>query len=276
MIRSFLVLAVAVVAVRSVCAQTYCEIPDAMAYSLKMPGITNVKLHTIDRTSASLECGAVNCMSYVMTNATTTLTQGATYTFTITHTRDVEFFPDTRNNIRVWIDYNHDGLLSELDETAMSLDHQPFGTSTAQITIPITATVGQTRMRVTAKMSDDAGHAVPTPCNVPADLLGYHGEIEDYTVTIAQSTTSVDDVEQASTVRVVPNPFVESTTVEFPTSVRNASVVLYDVLGSRVREFTSTDASHIVVDRGTLAPGAYVMQITTDNAPPIVRIVVTK
>lgn len=276
MFRSFVVVAAAVAAIGSVHAQTYCSVPAATAYSLKMPGISNVKLHTIDRTSASLECGAVNCVSYVMTNATTTLTKGASYTFSITHSRDAEFFPDARNNVRVWIDYNHDGVFTEPAETAVALNYQLYGTSTAQITIPSTATVGATRMRVTAKMSDDAGHALPTPCNIPADELGYHGEIEDYAVTITESTTSVDDEELTSALRIVPNPFVESTTIELPDGARSATVVLYDVLGNRVREITQMNERRIVLDRGTLASGAYVMQITVDNEPPVVRIVVTK
>ncbi len=274
--RPVVLLAATVVAFGTLQALQYCEIPAAMAYSLKMPGITNVKLHTIDRTSASIECGAVNCMSYVMTNATTTLTQGATYTFSIAHTRDEDFFPDTRNNIRVWIDYNHDGIFAEPAETALALNYQTFGTSTGQITIPTTATAGPTRMRVTAKMSDDAGHALPTPCNVPADDLGYHGEIEDYTVTIVQSTTSVDELEHASNVRIVPNPFVESTTIELPAATERASVVVYDVLGGRVIEVDQLGASPIRMDRGTLTSGVYVMYITLDAAPPIVRVVAMK
>lgn len=274
--RPVLLLAATVVAFGSLHAQQYCDIPAAMAYSLKMPGITNVKLHTLDRTSASLECGAVNCVSYVLTTSTTTLTQGATYPISITHTRDADFFPDARNNVRVWIDYNHDGTFTEPAETAVALNYQQYGTSTTEISVPATATPGPTRMRVTAKMSDDAGHALPTPCNVPADELGYHGEIEDYTVTIVQSTTSVDEVEQTTTVRIVPNPFVESTTIELPTATERASVVVYDVLGGRVIEVDQHGASPIRIERGTLPSGVYVMYITLDAAPPIVRVVAMK
>src|SRR5690242_4856215 len=156
----------------------WCTVTTAIPYSPDMPGITNVTLNTINRNSLPIENYPNN--SYVNTGISTTLNAGQTYSFSITHTRDAVNFPTARNNIRVWIDFNHDFSFDDPGEMVVSLDFQTFGTSTAMITIPSSVTVGPTRMRVTAKMSSDAGHSVPTPCDNPADPLGYHGEIEDY------------------------------------------------------------------------------------------------
>src|SRR5688572_2472977 len=83
----------------------WCNVTSALPYSADMPGITNVTLNTINRNSLPIENYPGN--SYVNTGVSTTLTAGQTYSFSITHTRDAVNFPTARNNIRVWIDYNH-------------------------------------------------------------------------------------------------------------------------------------------------------------------------
>src|SRR6185503_7425692 len=84
----------------------WCPVTTALPYSPDMPGITNVTLNTINRTSLPIENYPNN--SYVSTGISTTLTAGQTVAVSITHTRDVNIFPSARNNIRVWIDYNLD------------------------------------------------------------------------------------------------------------------------------------------------------------------------
>jgi GEVED domain len=58
---------------------------------------------------------------------------------------------------------------------------------TGQITVPNAAMTGPTRMRVTAKMCSHGGHTLPTPCDLPPDPFGYHGELEDYTADIVDA-----------------------------------------------------------------------------------------
>lgn len=272
--RSILIVAVVVLATPALRAQTYCDVMSAMAYSLNMPGITHVKLNTIDRTSASLECDGIGCNSVVMTSATTQLTQGQEYPFSITHTRDAELFPNVRNNIRVWIDFNRDGIFDQTSETAVSLDHQTFGTSTAQILIPSSAKPGKTRMRVTAKMSDDGGHELPTPCDIPSDPIGYHGEIEDYTVTILEQPTDVVDVQGASGIRIAPNPFTTSTTFYFPSADLHACVDIYDTLGHRVLHADEISEDHYTLQPDALTTGAYVVHIALANGAQCTSVVV--
>src|SRR3954471_12381966 len=148
----------------------WCNVTTAIPYSTDMPGITNVTFNTINRNSLPIEDYPNN--SYVNTGISTTLNAGQTYSFSITHTRDAVVFPTARNNIRVWIDFNHDYSFDDPCEMVVSLNHQTYGTSTAMITIPANVTVGATRIRVTAKMSDDAGPTIPPSCDNPPDPLG--------------------------------------------------------------------------------------------------------
>jgi len=211
----------------------WCIVTTAIPYSTDMPGITNVTLNTINRTSLSIENYPNN--SYVNTGISTTLNAGQTYSFSITHTRDAVNFPTARNNVRVWIDFNHDYSFDDPGEMVVSLNYQTYGTSTAMITIPTNITVGATRMRVTAKMSDDAGHTIPTSCDSPADPLGYHGEIEDYDIILTSSVSINDLTAPQNNFILSPNPATTDLTVDFnlekPTQV---AFNIYDVIGKRI------------------------------------------
>jgi hypothetical protein len=161
----------------------YCMLPGQTPYAPQQPGITNFKLNTINRTSSNTE----NMSSVVVTTGqTTTLTAGQTYTISITHSEDSQNFPGARNNLRVWIDYNSNFSYTDAGETVLLKDlENPNTTYTATFTVPASTPSGTISLRATAKMSADAGHTLPTPCNNPNDPLGYHGEMEDYQLIIS-------------------------------------------------------------------------------------------
>lgn len=186
-------------------AQTWCEPSTAVPYGPNMPGITQFGCNTINRTSADIENYPNN--SYVLTGLGTTLARGATYPITMGFTIDAPISPHM--NLRIWIDFNHDGQLDDVGETLLSVDHTAGPTYSGPISIPASAPLGATRMRVTAKMCSHGGHSLPTPCDFPADPLGYHGEIEDYTVTIA---AAVGIEEQAAPTRFALIPGADAVT----------------------------------------------------------------
>src|SRR6185295_10830948 len=147
--------------------------PVVQPYGPTTPGITNFSMNDINRSSEAIENPDDG---YVLTGLSTTLHRGQTYTISITHTVDAYICPDM--NLRVWIDFNINGTLNDAGETVLTLDHHTAGMYTATFTVPATASVGTTRLRATAKMSNLGGHTPPTPCNFPFDPLGYHGEVE--------------------------------------------------------------------------------------------------
>src|SRR6476661_4005211 len=116
--------------------------PIVTPYGPTTPGITNFTLNTINRTSAAIE-DPYN--GYVLTDLSTTLVRGHTYTISITHTIDQPFCPDM--NLRVWIDYNVNYTLDDPGETVLTTDHHLAGTYTATFTVPLTAPLGSTRLR---------------------------------------------------------------------------------------------------------------------------------
>jgi len=212
----------------------YCLLPGRTPYSADQPGITNFKLNTINRTSGHVESMA---KVVVVTTDTTVLQRGKKYGVSITHTRDAVVFPNARNNIRLWIDYNNNKSFDDAGEKVISVDYDTFGVFTDSFTVPLTAPLGKVRLRVTAKMSSDAGHSIPTPCDTPvADPIGYHGEIEDYDVRIvAAPTAAIESIPHASTAAIHPNPTNGQVTVTFDRiSYEPISIDLLDVAGKHV------------------------------------------
>jgi hypothetical protein len=205
-------------------------LPGRTIYSGDQPGITNFKLNTINRTSGHVE-KPLNMPSVVVTTDSTTLTRGQTYTVTITHSEDAVIFPGARNNIRVWIDYNKNSSWEDAGETVVTADLKPSGVFTATFTVPSNAPLGTTWLRATAKMSADAGHTLPTSCDVPADPLDYHGEMEDYKVKIV-APTSISETSGDPLAAVFPNPVCNSITVSLKeNNHQSLRMELFDITG---------------------------------------------
>ncbi|MBI3510168.1 MAG: T9SS type A sorting domain-containing protein [Bacteroidetes bacterium] len=257
----------------------WCTPTTAIPYDANMPGVTHYICNTINRTSAACENYPNN--NYVLATNTTTLTRGSAYNVSITFTIDASICPDM--NLRVWIDYNQDGQLDDPGETVVTANNQLPGTYSASITIPATATLGSTRMRVTAKMTSNGGHTLPTPCDNPADPLGYHGEFEDYNVTIS-APTGIDQVNDLiSSLNAVPNPgTIDNTVIHY--SLANASpvnITMTNIAGQTITLAASENpqvaGDHYIslTDVGTTIPsGIYLVSLNAGNQRQTMRIVI--
>jgi hypothetical protein len=90
----------------------------------------------------------------------------------------------TTREVKAYIDYNQNGLFTDLGEEIIVY---PYGnpnsslyTATVNFTVPATATLGTTRMRIILGQGQGS---IVSPCSV---YLSY-GEAEDYTVNIVQA-----------------------------------------------------------------------------------------
>jgi PKD repeat protein len=108
----------------------------------------------------------------------------------------------TPNYTKAWIDYNRDGFFDPVNEEVFydslfkSGTQQTTGPVVDSFQVPINAVVGPTRMRIISHY--DANRTSPpgtpyiqraTPCTNPLEI----GEIEDFTVIIADSGQAVAD-----------------------------------------------------------------------------------
>ena len=251
----------------------WCVPTTAIPYASTMPGITHFVLNTIDRTSLDLENYPNN--SYVNTGLSTELHPGETYSVSITYTIDASICPDM--NLRVWIDYNKDYQLDDVGETVLSVDNQLPGTYTGSFTVPVGTPLQSTRLRVTAKMSPSGGHTLPTPCDVPADPLGYHGEIEDYEVDIT-APTSVSEIENLN----LFSAYYSNGDIHFSASNidNETSIGLYDINGKLVNEvlrdqnISGNYMGTLNCSESNIVAGIYLAVLTNNESKKIVRLVI--
>ena len=105
--------------------------------------------------------------------------QGQTYNVSLTP----GFKSDPYNEYwKIWIDYNQDQDFDDAGELAFDVGSMSQSTVTGNITIPVSATTGQTRMRVSMKYN-----AAQTACET-----FQYGEVEDYTIDISAAPQPCD------------------------------------------------------------------------------------
>ncbi len=141
---------------------------------LSAVGATNVKLKTINRTSGITE-------GYVMAPDSTILRIDSTYSIRITFSGSVA--------PAIWADWNQDGDFFDASEAIIAPGGSWYptfgGVKTATFTVPSTAVLGQTRLRVYVK-------AFPGPATGPCATLSV-GDIEDFNIYIQPSATLAAD-----------------------------------------------------------------------------------
>lgn len=254
----------------------WCVPTTAIPYSANMPGITRVTVGSIDRISLDIENFPNN--SYVHTGLSQTFEKEETYPISIQFTIDAGIADHM--NLRVWIDLNQDGQLDDPGETLLSVDHV-VGAYSGVLAIPTTAMSGDTRMRVTAKMCSHGGHSLPTPCDNPPDPLQYHGEIEDYDVTIVEASAIGEHSGPVSSATVLPMPADgNSDLVITSTSATPLLLELLDMTGRVLvseRRAISPGDQRIPMDMlANAVPGRYLLRLMTESATRELILVVAR
>lgn len=150
------------------CAPTYssgCGLNDQ---------ITNVTLNGFSANlNNSSACAATPFYTFFNAATQPDLLQGGTYAISIT------FGSHTTQWSGVWIDFNQNGILESTEYFAPVSAAGANGTSTFNITVPINAVLGNTRMRV--RGGDDNALSATQACGATNSSFG---ETEDYIVTI--------------------------------------------------------------------------------------------
>jgi chitodextrinase len=164
---------------------TYCT---SQGNSTADEKIGKVVFGTINNTSSGT-AGYEN-----FTAQSTNMVRGTANTITITPSWTGTVYSE---GYAVFIDYNQDGDFIDSGETAYTKAASTVTPATGSITIPATATLGATRMRVSMKYS-----GVPTAC----EAFSY-GQVEDYTINITSAAKEIETTETTvMTVSLYPNP----------------------------------------------------------------------
>ena len=227
-----------------------------------------VKLGTINRTSGK-DGGYYNGTA-ISTNAI----RGTAQTITIS-----SGFTSTTYRMywRVWIDYNRNGIFTDAGEQVVSTNFTTAGNTNVNFTIPNTALLGTTRMRVSAKYG-----AYPTPCETFT-----YGEVEDYTINITTNTPvnviasareSQSENGESTEAEIVayPNPVSEIVTIRlnYISDSNNKTVKMISSNGLEIgTQEVELFNNEFRIDTKKLSTGMYFISIQEPDKQRVVKII---
>lgn len=201
--------------------------------------IGNVKFGTINNTSTGT-AGYEN-----FTAVSTNVTRGSAYTVSVTPVWTSTVYSEA---YAVYIDYNGDGDFTDSGELAWSKTGSTTTPVTGSISIPATATVGTTRMRVMMQYN-----------SVPTSSCGSYtyGQVEDYTLNIVSSGRGdlLDTKDVMTDIKLYPNP------VRDILNVSNTASEDYKIFDMGGKLINSGKLQRGSVNVSSLVKGAYMIQI---------------
>jgi chitodextrinase len=207
--------------------------------------IGRVVFGTIDNTSSGT-AGYEN-----FTAQSTNATRGTAYTITVIPSWTGSVYPE---GYAVFIDYNQNGVFTDSGETVWSNAASTTTPVSGSITIPVTATLGNTRMRVSMKYN-----GIPTSC----EAFSY-GQVEDYTVSIQAAATDTT-APSAPTSLSASGTTQTTTNLSWTASTDNVGVTGYDVYQDAVLIGSTTTATTYAVT-GLTASTTYAFTVKAKDA----------
>lgn len=219
--------------------------------------ITNVTFNTINNTSENDTTDGYEDFSSI----STILERGESHQISVT--LDTGGYQD---HCYVFIDWNQDYIFDKATERyALGTVLSDVGTRFFTITVPETAVLGATTMRVIIEYDDPDDGFGNGPCD--SDHLTEWGETEDYTV-IVDNTAAINDIAFEG-FNLFPNPTKGEFTLNFKViNTDEVSVQLFDITGRLIEEKKyynpMTDFSKkIIFEKASV--GLYLLKVSNGN-----------
>ena len=202
--------------------------------------LSNVTLNTINNNSTY--------DGYTNTGLTTTLLTGYTYTLNVSKI--------TTNNTytQAWIDWNNDGDFLDTGEIVLpSANSSTSGTRTISVTVPLTATIGITRMRVMFKFS--------TAITAGGCDTNLYNDAEDYYINILEPAPCVSYLQPFNLFLTAGNTFINGA-FSYPTPQAESYLVV--ISNSAVAPTPINGTTYSI--GSTLSPGYTVVDNDGNNS----------
>ncbi|VXB43664.1 Secretion protein [Flavobacterium sp. 9AF] len=181
------------------------------------------------------------------TSLSTNVGRGTSQTITITPLWTGTVYNE---GYAVWIDFNQDGDFADSGELVYSRAASKTTPISGTITIPTTANLGATRMRVSMKYN-----AIPSTCETFT-----YGQVEDYTVNITSSGKEESNFVTQPEITLYPNP--TSSILNLTSVSEKATFRVYSLVGQNVLNGKIANNS---IDVSVLPAGNYIIEISDNN-----------
>lgn len=220
--------------------------------------ITHVKLMGTALDNADTNCYKIN-NSYAYTfpdvgNTTALIGRGKTYKLFVTTSKTT--------NVSAWIDFNNDRVFSASEWFNVSDTSQAYVPDSITFTVPLNATLGNTRMRIRSRYAQNQND------NNDACSYFFSGETEDYVLRI-DLASNTEVLSQNFDVSIEPNPANEFINVTVHSNESDKyQVQLLNMQGQLVyfgdlKKEESMYRNSINVQK--LAKGIYTLQLKSSN-----------
>lgn len=158
----------------------------------------------------------------------------------------------------VYIDWNQDGDFSDSGETAWTRSATQTTPVTGTITVPATAALGSTRMRVSMRYN-----TIPAACG----SFNY-GQVEDYTLNVS-SSARVEDMTSTMNLSLYPNP-VSGDMLQISGIDGDATYRIVNMLGQQMGQGKIENDS---VQVSGLSVGTYLIEVTSGGQTTVKRFI---
>ena len=229
---------------------TYCTSTSSITTDEK---IGKVVFGTISNTST----GTAGYEDF--TALSTNVVRGTAYTITITPNWTSTKY---KEGYAVYIDYNGNGVFTDAGEKVWTKAASTTTPVTGTFSIPATATLGATRMRV--QMDYNA---------IPTSSCGSftYGQVEDYTVNISL-TAKMDETASNNAIAftLYPNP-VNSDVLNIANLEQTSDYRIFNMMGQELANGKIENEGTINV--GTLTSGTYLIEVANENGTTTKRFI---
>ena len=233
----------------------YCDIPDTTVEEISTITFADASITNMDTVSILVD----------QTDTVANLTPGETYTISV----EGNTYGDFDTNIVAFIDWNQNGVLDDENEIyeVGTLSNTTGGDGVVvslDISVPVDAVLGDTRIRVTKVYTDEESIAVIDPCAISMSILDYgvfdgFGQAVDFTVNIG--SLSVRNLE-VNTYSAYPVPTKDLLHIQSDSGIK--MIQIYNLLGQLVFSQKGT-SDEIKLDISQLTAGTYIVKLQTVN-----------
>ncbi|WP_299434792.1 GEVED domain-containing protein [uncultured Aquimarina sp.] len=197
------------------------------------------------------------------TSQSTTAVIGTSITLTVTPIITSSNW--SSNVVAGWIDWNQDGDFTDAGEQVL-LKPRGTGGGTATVVVPATAQLGTTRLRVRYRWFNN-----PNPCGT---TVADGDEVEDYSVVVSNALVKSRD---AGALRVFPNPFENTFTIDVTKLSDNFTVSVFDLQGRKVIDQRyNKNPSEITLGENLRSAGVYFIHINSGDQNSIISKIMKK